>query len=97
LVRTARRLISALLTDAKQHGRIRDEVTSTDITMIMFSVRGILAATRPHAPDAWHRHLDLLIAGLRPAGESLRHPPLSQARLDKVLTTRQDSTQGDSA
>jgi AcrR family transcriptional regulator len=85
MVRTARRLISALLVDAKTHHRVRDEITSTDITMIMFSVRGILAATRPHAPDAWQRHLDLLIAGIRPASENLAHPPLSQNRLDKLL------------
>jgi AcrR family transcriptional regulator len=88
MVRTARRLISALLTDAKTHGRVRDEITSTDITMIMFSVRGILAATRPHAPDAWQRHLDLLIAGMRPASKNLAHPPLSQNRLDNLLNQR---------
>jgi AcrR family transcriptional regulator len=91
MVRTARRLISALLADAKAHRRVRDEITSTDITVIMFSVRGILAATRPHAPDAWQRHLDLLIAGMRPAPEHLAHPPLSQNRLDKILNQR-DST-----
>lgn len=88
MVVDARRLIRRLLSDAQHHGRIRPEVTSTDITMVMLSVRGILAATRPHAPDAWQRHLDLLLAGMRPATEPLPHPPLSQARLDKILTTR---------
>jgi AcrR family transcriptional regulator len=88
MVHTARHLISDLLADAKAHGRVRAEVTSTDITIIMLSIRGILAATTPHAPDAWQRHLDLLVAGLRPANDTLAHPALSQARLNKVLTTR---------
>jgi AcrR family transcriptional regulator len=91
MVRTARSLIAGLLSDAQRHGRIRDEVTSTDITMVMFSVRGILAATRPHAPDAWRRHLEFLIAGMRHAPEALTHPPLSQTCLDRILTTRHES------
>jgi AcrR family transcriptional regulator len=95
LVRDARRLIRGLLADAQEHHRIRDDLTTTDVTMVMFAVRGILAATRPHAPDAWRRLLELLIAGMRPAAERLVHPPLSQARLDKVLNSRIERT-GDS-
>ncbi len=85
LVKTARHLIAGLLSDAKRHGRIREEITGTDVTMILLSVRGILATTRPKAPEAWRRHLDLVIAGMRPAPDHLAHPPLSQARLDGIL------------
>ena len=46
----------------------------------------MLEATRAEAPDAWRRHVEILIAGLRPGGDALRHPPVSQARIDRVLT-----------
>lgn len=80
-----RRLIDALLADAKQHGRIRADLTSTDLTIVMWSIRGVIETTRGIAPDAWRRHLDILIAGLRPAAEPLLHPPLSQQEVDQVI------------
>lgn len=86
MVRTARRLIAALLADAQEHGRIRRDVTNTDLTVAFFGIRGVLEATRAEAPDAWRRHLEILIAGLRPTGDALQHPPVSQARIDRVLT-----------
>jgi AcrR family transcriptional regulator len=86
MVRTARRLIAALLADAQEHGRIRRDLTNTDLTVAFFGIRGVLEATRAEAPDAWRRHLEILIAGLRPGGDALQHPPVSQARIDKVLT-----------
>lgn len=86
MVKTARRLIAALLADAQDHGRIRRDLTNTDLTIALFGIRGVLEATRTEAPDAWRRHLDLLVAGMRPDAGELRHPPLSQARVDALLT-----------
>jgi AcrR family transcriptional regulator len=91
MVRTARRLIAGLLADAQEHGRIRRDVTSTDVTVAFFAIRGVLEATRAEAPEAYRRHLELLIAGLRPTSDgdaALRHPPLSQARIDRVLSLK---------
>jgi AcrR family transcriptional regulator len=87
LVRTARRLIANLLTDAQQHNRIRSDLTSTDLTMVMWSIRSVLENTRHLAPDAWRRHLDLLIAGMRPETGDLPHRPLTQSKLDQILAT----------
>jgi AcrR family transcriptional regulator len=89
MVKAVRSLIGQLLADAQQHGRIRADLTSTDITMVMWSIRGILETTRSLAPDAWRRHLDLLLAGMRPSTEKLPHPPVKQARIDTILTTPQ--------
>jgi AcrR family transcriptional regulator len=86
MVRTARRLIAGLLADAQDHGRIRRDITNTDLTIALFGIRGVLEATRTEAPDAWRRHLELLIAGMRPGAGELQHPPLSQARVDALLT-----------
>ena len=91
MVKTVRQLIARLLVDAKQHGLIRHDLTSTDLSLAMFSLLGVLEATLPVAPDAWRRHLDLLIAGMRPAAADLPHRALSPASLDKVLATHKAS------
>jgi hypothetical protein len=80
-----RRSIAELLADAKRHGRARQELTSTDVTMVMWSIRGVIETTKGAAPDAWRRHLDVLIAGLRPAAQPLTHEPLTQRQVDRVM------------
>jgi AcrR family transcriptional regulator len=85
LVGTTRDLIARLLADAKQHGRVRDELTNTDVTVIMWSIRGIIEATGDLAPTAWQRHLEVLIAGLRPGESELIHPAIDQSQVDEIL------------
>ncbi|HEX3706926.1 MAG TPA: helix-turn-helix domain-containing protein [Mycobacteriales bacterium] len=81
-----RQTIAALLADAKRHGRVRDELTSTDLTMVMWSIRGVIETTRDVAPDAWRRHLAILVAGLRPTPDTLGHRPMTRAQVDRVVT-----------
>jgi AcrR family transcriptional regulator len=88
LVQTARQLISELLSDAKRHQQVRAELTATDLNVILWSLRGVIQTTRSLAPDAWRRHLELLIAGMRPAEITLTQPALSQENLDAILTKR---------
>jgi AcrR family transcriptional regulator len=85
LMGTARKLIAGLLSDAQAHHRVRPDLTSTDINLVMWSIRGVLETTRANAPDAWRRHLDLLIAGMRPAACALGHRPLSQNQVNRIL------------
>jgi AcrR family transcriptional regulator len=84
-IQRVRRLVAALLNDAKNHGRVRDELTSTDVTMVMWSIRGVIETTGDVAPDAWRRHLDILVAGLRPAGEPLSHRPITRSQVDEII------------
>jgi AcrR family transcriptional regulator len=85
LVRTARTRIAALLADAQAHGRVRPDLTSTDLSLVMWSIRGVLETTRANAPEAWKRHLDLLIAGMRPTDGAFAHRPVSQSQVDRIL------------
>jgi AcrR family transcriptional regulator len=85
LVRQARELIAGLLVDAKAHGRVREDLTSTDLTMVLWSTRGVIESTGSVARDSWRRHLDLLLAGMRPSRTALAHEPLSPADLDTIL------------
>ena len=80
-----RRLVTALLADAKANGRVRADLASTDLTILLWSIRGVIETTRGVAPGAWRRHLDILFAGLRPAAEPLVHQPLSQHEVDTVI------------
>ena len=84
-MRTARNLIAGLLADAQAHGRVRLDLKSTDISLMLWSIRGVLETTGANAPDAWKRHLDLLVAGMRPSEAELAHRPLSQNQVDRIL------------
>jgi len=86
LVQQIRHLIDAMLTDAKRHGRVRADITSADVTIALWAIRGIVETTQGRAPEAWQRHLDVYIAGLRPAAEPLPDRPVSREKLDKLMT-----------
>jgi AcrR family transcriptional regulator len=79
-----RRTIAVLLTDAQRHGRIRNELTSTDFTLVMWSIRGVIETTRDAAPDAWRRHFEILLAGLRPSRPTLWQRPLTRLQVDRT-------------
>lgn len=82
-----RHTIASLLAEAKRHGRVRDELTSTDLTMVMWSIRGVIETTQHAAPDAWRRHLDILLAGLRPSDAALAHRPMTRNQVDHAIAT----------
>lgn len=87
LIRVARRLIADLLADAKAHRRVHEDLTTTDISLALWSIRGVLETTSGAAPEAVRRHLDLLVAGMRPSKDKLPHRPVSQAQVDRILSS----------
>jgi len=75
-----RQIFAELLADAQRHGMVRPDVTSTDISLVVWSMVGVIATTGAVAPTAWRRHLELLLAGLRPGGQpaaEFAEPPLT--------------------
>jgi AcrR family transcriptional regulator len=76
-----RAILATLLARAQDAGRVRRDAVSTDVTMAMWSLRGLIEMTRDTAPDAWRRHLELLIAGLRPPLDGPFDAPLAAAPL----------------
>jgi AcrR family transcriptional regulator len=88
LVQEVRLLIDAMLVDAKRHGKVRADITGADVTIGLWAIRGIIETTGGRAPEAWQRHLDIFIAGLRPAAEPLPDRMLSREKLDKLLAER---------
>jgi AcrR family transcriptional regulator len=83
-----RQILREQLASAQEHGRIRPDVVVTDISMLLWSLRGVIETTRAVAPNAWRRHLEILLAGLRPvsgrfAGDLVERP-LSDARARRI-------------
>jgi len=71
-----------IMARAKEAGVLRADVKSADIAIMVWSVAGAIDATREIAPDAWRRHLALLLDGLRPEGaHPLPVPPLTARQL----------------
>lgn len=87
-----RQIARRVLNTAQEAGRIRPDVTSTDIAMVLWSARGVIATTVATAPRAWRRHLELLLAGLRPAdfagSGQLREQPLTDEQAHRIMVGR---------
>jgi AcrR family transcriptional regulator len=58
-------VLAELVERGQASGRIRPDISVTDVWVAMWSLRGILEMTRGTAPNAWKRHLRLMLAGMR--------------------------------
>jgi AcrR family transcriptional regulator len=58
-------LASELFERAKQSGRLRPDVTETDIATIHMMLGAVIDSTRTTQPDAWRRYLGIVLDGLR--------------------------------
>jgi AcrR family transcriptional regulator len=89
-----RQILRELLAGAQQFGRVRSDVVTTDISMVLWSLRGVIETTRAVAPNAWRRHLEILVAGLRPASgrfdSVLVEKPLSDTRARRINRVDED-------
>ncbi|MEV4420047.1 TetR/AcrR family transcriptional regulator [Patulibacter sp. NPDC049589] len=86
LRREFRVVAAELLADAQAHGRVRGDLTSQDVSVVLWSIRGVIETTKDVAPDAWRRHLELLVIGLRPSDVRLSSPSLTADQAQRVTT-----------
>lgn len=54
--------------------------------MILWSIRGVIVTAGAIAPDAWRRHLSLLLAAVRPGGPRLAQPPLTRDQVRRIVS-----------
>ncbi|MDI9938719.1 TetR/AcrR family transcriptional regulator [Rhodococcus opacus] len=80
-----RRILFELLTQAKQHGRIREDATDADLDLIFWSLRGVVATTRGVTDTGWRRILAVMIAGLRPGAERLDAAPMNAQDVAHIM------------
>jgi AcrR family transcriptional regulator len=73
-----------LLADGRRHGRLGDGLSTTDITAALWSLRGVMEASYAVAPDAWVRHLDFLLAGLRAGAAATTTVAMTLDQIDRI-------------
>jgi AcrR family transcriptional regulator len=83
-IRTA---MARLLAQAQEHGEIRADAAAGDLDLIFWSLPGVIETT-DGLPQAWRRHLALMLAGLRPSGTPLADPALSTAQVKAIRNRR---------
>jgi AcrR family transcriptional regulator len=83
----------SLLARAQLAGAVRDDLVYEDVIVLFWSLRGVIETTATVSPEAWLRHLDLLVRSLAPGGEPLRHPPLTALQVEeaKAAVARRES------
>ncbi|MFE3060460.1 TetR/AcrR family transcriptional regulator [Nocardia sp. NPDC059239] len=72
------RIVTELLIAGKAAGRIRQDLTDTDLEIQFWAIRGVIETTWGVADNAWKRHLALCLAGMRPGAEELAEAPLDE-------------------
>jgi len=80
-----RGLMGDLLADGQRHGRIRPDATTSDTSLVIWSLVGVIETARAAAPQAWRRALELLLSGLRPARVALTEPAPTPREMRKVI------------
>ena len=68
-------LVEALTERARSHGAIRDDITGTDIALLLSGVYQTAAPLAATEPELWRRYLALALDGLQPrAARPLPYP-----------------------
>lgn len=79
--RRLRARLAELTDDARSAGTVNPDTTLGDILALIWSLRGLIQATSDIAPDAWMRHLDIHLAGLRSSSPLSTTPPITAKQL----------------
>lgn len=83
-----RGVLRRLLGRAHESGAVRPEITGTDVSVLLWSLQQIVSMTAHAAPDAWRRHLDILLAGISPTPREIRHRPLTQREVSAAVESQ---------
>jgi AcrR family transcriptional regulator len=66
-------------------GVLRPDLSPEDLPVISFAIAGILEATRDDAPDAWRRHVALVLDGCRASATSPLPPPVPPRVMQRAM------------
>ncbi len=68
--------IGGLVDRARQDGAVRDDVTATDVILLMCAPNHVVEHVPDAPPELWRRYLHVIFDGLRPQGaHPLPEPP----------------------
>jgi AcrR family transcriptional regulator len=88
LVEEVRHLMRELLADSQQHGRIRPDAVVADVSLVIWSLFGVIDTAQAAAPQAWRRALELFIGGLRSSGAPLVEPAPTPREMRNIIKQR---------
>jgi AcrR family transcriptional regulator len=80
-----RGVLGGLLGQAHAAGTVRPEITVSDISVLLWSLQHVTTMTATIAPNAWRRHLDILLAGLAPGHRDITHQPMTMNQFTAAL------------
>jgi len=74
------RSVVAVVDRARAAGVVRADLRPEDLPVVSFAIEGIREVTSEDLPDAWERHVALVLDGCRPQPGSHPLPPAPDAR-----------------
>jgi AcrR family transcriptional regulator len=78
--------LTRLIIRAREQRAVRDDFTLGDLSFALWSFAPIFEATADVAPDAWRRHLRILLDGMRPAAAAPQQvSPLTGKQLEVAI------------
>jgi AcrR family transcriptional regulator len=80
--------VRELLGRAHRGGTVRRDIAYEDVVVMLWSIRGVVESTAWVAPDAWRRHVDLLLGAVRPDAPAPGYPPMDASQLRAALDAR---------
>lgn len=90
-----RRLFEQLIERAREQGRLRADFVFPDLAVLFWSFAPLIEATSEVAPNAWRRHLQWLLDGLRAESATPQtEPPLSDEQLHAAMQSLQEQRFG---
>jgi AcrR family transcriptional regulator len=70
------RTVSRLVDRAREQGAVREDITGTDVVLLMCAPNYVAGYAPDAPPQLWRRYLGVIFDGLRPEGaHPLPHPP----------------------
>jgi AcrR family transcriptional regulator len=80
-------LMSQIIERAHQAGALRPDVTLEDMAFVIWGTARTVEATAGIRPNAWRRHLALMLDGFRAsAAHPLPEPPMRPEELARIMT-----------
>jgi AcrR family transcriptional regulator len=90
-----RRRFEQVLERARAEGGLRADFTFSDLALLLWSFAPVIDATAEVAPEAWRRHLHLLVDGLRAGAATPRaQPPLDDEQLRSSMDALREQRLG---
>ena len=80
----------ALVDRARSEGDLRDDIGYADVVVAVWGLGRIVEATARSVPEAWRRHLAIVLTGLGARDVALPGAPLADAELDAAARALHD-------